>query len=106
LKWFQVHSELDISTISKSLLDKKIIPSKLKFGFIGLGNIGSGIVKNLLNSGHDVIVWNRTPAKVSNIFKKFYTIYWIKISNLNYTNWYYLQSDSVWNMKFKVILFI
>jgi 3-hydroxyisobutyrate dehydrogenase-like beta-hydroxyacid dehydrogenase len=26
--------------------------------------MGSGIVKNLLNSGHSVIVWNRSPDKV------------------------------------------
>lgn len=54
---------LDIKTISKSLLQKNITPSRLKLGFIGLGNMGSGIVKNLLNSGHRVIVWNRTPDK-------------------------------------------
>jgi 6-phosphogluconate dehydrogenase len=26
--------------------------------------MGSGIVKNLLNSGHNVTVWNRTTEKV------------------------------------------
>lgn len=36
----------------------------MKFGFLGLGIMGSGIVKNLLNSGHKVIIWNRTAAKV------------------------------------------
>lgn len=41
------------------------MPSSLKFGFLGLGIMGSGIVKNLLNSGHSVVVWNRTPDKVS-----------------------------------------
>lgn len=61
---------IDVSTISSSLLNKNIDPSKLVFGFIGLGNIGCGIVKNLLNSGHKVIVWNRTPEKVfkNNLF--------------------------------------
>ncbi|GFS56093.1 putative oxidoreductase GLYR1 homolog [Trichonephila clavipes] len=34
-----------------------------KFGFIGLGMMGQRIVKNLLHSGHDVSVWNRTPEK-------------------------------------------
>lgn len=67
-KWFQEIPPLDIATISKSLLEKNITPSRLKLGFIGLGNMGSGIVKNLLNSGHSVIVWNRTPDKVRNIF--------------------------------------
>ncbi|XP_015366934.1 PREDICTED: putative oxidoreductase GLYR1 homolog [Diuraphis noxia] len=54
---------VDTSKVSKTLLKKKVKPSSLKFGFIGLGNMGSGIVKNLLNSGHDVIVWNRSPDK-------------------------------------------
>lgn len=40
------------------------MPSTLKFGFLGLGIMGSGIVKNLINSGHSVIVWNRTQEKV------------------------------------------
>ena len=29
-----------------------------------LGIMGSGMVKNLLNSGHNVTVWNRTTEKV------------------------------------------
>lgn len=55
---------MDVTKISKSLLSKNISPSNLTLGFIGLGNIGSGIVKNLLNSGHKVIIWNRTTEKV------------------------------------------
>ena len=39
-------------------------PFQLNFGFLGLGIMGSGIVKNLLNSGHTVTVWNRTVEKV------------------------------------------
>ncbi len=35
-----------------------------KVGFIGLGIIGSGIVKNLVKAGHDVTVWNRTSSKM------------------------------------------
>lgn len=54
---------LDISTSSQILRDKDIQPSKLNFGFLGLGIMGSGIVKNLLNSGHSVTVWNRTAEK-------------------------------------------
>merc|ERR1712012_540483 len=45
-------------------MEKDIQPSKLSFGFLGLGIMGSGIVKNLLNSGHTVTVWNRTVEKV------------------------------------------
>lgn len=35
----------------------------MKIGFIGLGHMGSGMAMNLLKAGHDVTVYNRTPAK-------------------------------------------
>ncbi|CAH0719309.1 unnamed protein product, partial [Brenthis ino] len=56
---------LDLENVSETLLEKNIKASQMKFGFLGLGIMGSGIVKNLLNSGHKVVVWNRTGAKVS-----------------------------------------
>ncbi|KAL6437785.1 hypothetical protein ACFW04_004263 [Cataglyphis niger] len=55
---------LDLETMSETLKEKNILPSNLKFGFLGLGIMGSGIVKNLINSGHSVIVWNRTQEKM------------------------------------------
>merc|ERR1719219_283768 len=55
---------MDLVTSSQTLREKDIQPSKLNFGFLGLGIMGSGIVKNLLNSGHTVTVWNRTTEKV------------------------------------------
>jgi NAD binding domain of 6-phosphogluconate dehydrogenase len=55
---------LDVERVTQTLKEKNIQPSSLKFGFLGLGIMGSGIVKNLLNSGHKVIVWNRTSEKV------------------------------------------
>ena len=61
---------MDVSTSSQTLKDKAIEPSSLNFGFLGLGIMGSGIVKNLLNSGHKVTVWNRTEEK----YKDFLTI--------------------------------
>lgn len=36
----------------------------LKIGFLGLGTMGSSIVSALLEAGHIVHVWNRTPSKV------------------------------------------
>jgi 3-hydroxyisobutyrate dehydrogenase-like beta-hydroxyacid dehydrogenase len=36
----------------------------MKIGFIGLGNMGSGMATNLLKSGHEVIAYNRSPEKV------------------------------------------
>ena len=36
----------------------------MKVGFIGLGNMGSGMGLNLLRAGHEVTVYNRTPSKL------------------------------------------
>ena len=35
----------------------------MQVGFIGLGNMGSGMAANLLKAGHALTVYNRTPAK-------------------------------------------
>jgi 3-hydroxyisobutyrate dehydrogenase-like beta-hydroxyacid dehydrogenase len=35
----------------------------MKVGFIGLGNMGSGMAANLLRAGHEVTVFNRSPEK-------------------------------------------
>jgi 3-hydroxyisobutyrate dehydrogenase-like beta-hydroxyacid dehydrogenase len=35
----------------------------MKVGFIGLGHMGSAMATNLLKAGHDVTVFNRSPAK-------------------------------------------
>lgn len=55
--------EINMQTVSETLKSKNINPSPLRFGFLGLGIMGGGIVKNLLNSGHKVAVWNRTLEK-------------------------------------------
>ncbi|MEM8569460.1 MAG: NAD(P)-dependent oxidoreductase [Pseudomonadota bacterium] len=34
-----------------------------KLGFLGLGMMGSGMASRLLEAGHDVTVWNRSPDK-------------------------------------------
>lgn len=62
-------TELDVSTLTETLKSKNIVASKLKFGFIGLGIMGSGIVKNLINSGHEVCVYNRTHDKTEKFEK-------------------------------------
>ena len=35
----------------------------MKIGFIGLGSMGAAIAPNLVSAGHEVSVWNRSPAK-------------------------------------------
>lgn len=34
-------------------------------GFVGLGGMGSRMARRLLEAGHEVVVWNRTPEKTS-----------------------------------------
>jgi len=36
-------------------------------GFIGIGIMGSGMARNLVAAGHDVVVWNRTRSKAEAI---------------------------------------
>uniref|UniRef100_A0A2M4A6P4 Cytokine-like nuclear factor N-PAC n=1 Tax=Anopheles triannulatus TaxID=58253 RepID=A0A2M4A6P4_9DIPT len=55
--------EIDMSCVSNTSQWRDITASELKFGFLGLGIIGCGIVKNLIRSGHSVVVWNRTISK-------------------------------------------
>ncbi|HYJ57174.1 MAG TPA: NAD(P)-dependent oxidoreductase [Mycobacterium sp.] len=37
----------------------------MRIGFIGLGNMGSGMAANLLSAGHQVTAYNRSPDKVA-----------------------------------------
>lgn len=53
--------KVNLSSISAK--SRTIRPSNLKFGFIGVGFMGQRILKNLLNSGHSVTIWNRTSSK-------------------------------------------
>ena len=39
----------------------------MKVGFIGLGNMGAAIAGNILGAGHQVTVWNRSPAPVADL---------------------------------------
>ena len=42
----------------------------MKVGFIGLGHMGAGMATNLLTAGHQVTVYNRTPAKADELIAK------------------------------------
>ncbi len=42
----------------------------MKVGFIGLGQMGSGIAANLIKAGHEVTVYNRTAAKAEPLVKQ------------------------------------
>ena len=41
----------------------------MKVGFVGLGRMGSGMAASLLKAGHEVIVYNRTPAKAEPLIR-------------------------------------
>jgi glutamyl-tRNA reductase len=71
---FKVVTPINVQLVSQTLKNKQIKPSELRFGFLGLGNMGSGIVKNLINSGHRVVVWNRTTDKVCACLSSFLLI--------------------------------
>jgi 3-hydroxyisobutyrate dehydrogenase-like beta-hydroxyacid dehydrogenase len=42
----------------------------MKIGFIGLGNMGSGMAASLLKAGHGITVYNRTPEKAKPLVEK------------------------------------
>ena len=42
----------------------------MKVGFIGLGNMGTGMAASLLKAGHEVTVYNRTPDKAKPLLEK------------------------------------
>jgi len=41
-----------------------------KVGFIGLGTMGLPMAGHLLEKGHDLIIWNRTPEKADSLVAK------------------------------------
>lgn len=46
----------------------------MKIGFIGLGNLGTPIAENLLQKGHNLLVYNRTASKAQPLAEKGATI--------------------------------
>ncbi|ACG71857.1 6-phosphogluconate dehydrogenase NAD-binding [Anaeromyxobacter sp. K] len=43
---------------------------RLRIGFIGLGTMGEPIANNLRRAGHDLAVWNRTPARADHLVSR------------------------------------
>lgn len=39
----------------------------MKVGFIGLGNMGAGMARNLIKAGHEVMVYNRTRSRAEEL---------------------------------------
>ncbi len=42
----------------------------MRVAFLGLGNMGRGMVRNLLKAGNEVVVYNRTRAKADELAKE------------------------------------
>ena len=62
----QVRS-IDSSRLAGSDFSEVVI---MKVGFIGLGHMGSGMAASLLQAGHEVTVYNRTPEKAEPLREK------------------------------------
>uniref|UniRef100_A0A669C1V1 Cytokine-like nuclear factor N-PAC n=1 Tax=Oreochromis niloticus TaxID=8128 RepID=A0A669C1V1_ORENI len=59
----QVTGSTSIQAADSTAINGSITPTDKRYGFLGLGLMGSGIVSNLLKMGHIVTVWNRTAEK-------------------------------------------
>jgi 3-hydroxyisobutyrate dehydrogenase-like beta-hydroxyacid dehydrogenase len=42
----------------------------MKVGFVGLGHMGAAMAGNLLQAGHEVTVYNRTPSKAQGLIDR------------------------------------
>jgi len=42
----------------------------MRVAFLGLGNMGRGMARNLLKAGNEVVVYNRTRAKADELAKE------------------------------------
>uniref|UniRef100_A0A6M2DQM0 Cytokine-like nuclear factor N-PAC n=1 Tax=Xenopsylla cheopis TaxID=163159 RepID=A0A6M2DQM0_XENCH len=60
---------IDLKSISPMLAGKSVTPTSKVIGFLGLGIMGRAMVKNLLHTGHKVVVWNRTRAKCNDFIE-------------------------------------
>ncbi|KAK3599504.1 hypothetical protein CHS0354_006633 [Potamilus streckersoni] len=61
-------TQIEESLLIKPVM-KSVIPTPSRIGFLGLGIMGQGMVMNLLRSGHEVTVWNRTILKCREFVK-------------------------------------
>ncbi|MCU1589102.1 MAG: 6-phosphogluconate dehydrogenase NAD-binding protein [Frankiales bacterium] len=39
----------------------------MRVAFLGLGRMGAAMAKHVLDAGHDLVVWNRTPGKADDL---------------------------------------
>ena len=42
----------------------------MKIGFIGLGSMGLPMARNLLDAGHELVVYNRTRSRADELARK------------------------------------
>lgn len=60
--------KIDLTYISDALKTKAIEPYPKTIGFLGLSQLGQGIIKNLHQTGHNLLIWNNTPEEIQ-LFK-------------------------------------
>lgn len=66
----ELPEKLDLKSKAAALTKKTIIPLQKKIGFLGVGKMGAGLVKNLKHSGHDVTIWDRNTEKCEEFQKE------------------------------------
>ncbi|OWF45280.1 putative oxidoreductase GLYR1 isoform X2 [Mizuhopecten yessoensis] len=62
-------TQIEETLLTARAAAKTVIPTPSRIGFLGLGIMGQGMVMNLLRSGHEVTVWNRTALKCREFVK-------------------------------------
>ncbi|XP_033743538.1 putative oxidoreductase GLYR1 [Pecten maximus] len=62
-------TQIEETLLKSRAAAKTVIPTPSRIGFLGLGIMGQGMVMNLLRSGHEVTVWNRTALKCREFVK-------------------------------------
>lgn len=63
---------LDTPKVDKTLVlpkYKNITPSRLRFGFVGVGFMGQRLLKHLISTGHHVTIYNRTNNKCNDFIE-------------------------------------
>ncbi|KAK3099206.1 hypothetical protein FSP39_000986, partial [Pinctada imbricata] len=65
----QIEESILLEKSATPIVKSAVIPTPMRIGFLGLGIMGQGMVMNLLRSGHEVTVWNRTAMKCREFVK-------------------------------------
>src|SRR6266404_48467 len=63
-----------LTAYSSYLASQKVEEQIMRVGFIGLGNMGQPMARNLIRAGHQVVVYNRSRERAEALAKEGATI--------------------------------